>query len=563
LSILFAIVLAFSAGGRCLTAQIVPAQPAATQTLAELAATQDWEEIVRLAGAIHMRSAEEDFFYGSALAHLDRLAEAERALQAGAQLAPSDARFAVELAGIAFRQKHYASATQRLRRSLKLAPGDSYANDFLGTVYFLQGNLVASLKYWNYAGKPQIANVEEEPPPDVSPALLDRAFAFSPASLLTLPQFLDTETRIRGLGIFPQSQFDLRARDDGKFDLVFRNQERNGLGASKLEALSLFLRDVPFQGVTPEYDNIGHQAINVTSLFRWDAQKRRIFAEFSGPFEHSAKYRYALVADLRNENWAIRDSFTGIAPVLASLNLRRELVDFDIGSCASDRLGWKVGGEFSHRDYRGAVPGTVLTSLALASGYQLKQNARVAGTVWRIPERRFAVNAEARSQAARLWSQPFESSEKISGTLGWHWLPQAEGDDYEMRQQVRAGKTFGQVPFDEMFMLGLERDNDLPMHAHIGTRDGLKGSAPLGRNYFLHSWEGDKNIYSNGLIAVKLGPLLDIGKITNPGTALGSHDWLFDAGAQVKLRVFSTTVAFSYGRDLRAGHNALYAALLP
>ena len=78
----------------------------------------------------------------------------------------------------------------------------------------------------------------------------------------------------------------------------------------------------------------------------------------------------------------------------------------------------------------------------------------------------------------------------------------------------------------------------------------------MGRNYFLHSLETDKNIYTNGLIAVKLGPLLDIGKITDPGTALGSRDWLFDAGAQVTLRVFSTTVAVSCGRDLRTGHDA-------
>jgi hypothetical protein len=112
-------------------------------------------------------------------------------------------------------------------------------------------------------------------------------------------------------------------------------------------------------------------------------------------------------------------------------------------------------------------------------------------------------------------------------------------------------------------MLGLERDNDLPLRAHIGTRDGRKGSAPIGRDYFLHSWEADKNLYSNGLVAAKLGPLLDIGKITDPGTSLGSQRWLFDLGAQIKLRVFSTTVAFSYGRDLRAGHNAFYARLLP
>ncbi|MGB6192107.1 MAG: hypothetical protein WBF42_06555, partial [Terracidiphilus sp.] len=129
------------------------------------------------------------------------------------------------------------------------------------------------------------------------------------------------------------------------------------------------------------------------------------------------------------------------------------------------------------------------------------------------------------------------------------------------KQQLRAGKTFGQVPFDELFMLGLERDNDLPMRAHIGTRDGIKGSAPLGRNYLLSSWEGDKNLYSNGLVTVQLGPLLDIGTISDPATGLGSHQWLFDAGAQIKLRVFSTVVAFSWGHDLRTGNNAFYVML--
>ena len=97
-------------------------------------------------------------------------------------------------------------------------------------------------------------------------------------------------------------------------------------------------------------------------------------------------------------------------------------------------------------------------------------------------------------------------------------------------------------------MLGLERDNNLPLRGHIGTRDGRKGSAPLGRNYFLQNWEMDKSIYSNGLMAVMLGPFIDVGDMTDPGTAIGSQKWLFDTGAQVKLRVFSTTVAFSYGK---------------
>lgn len=537
--------------------------PQLNDRIKQLASAQQWEDIVRRTEGLQARSAEVDFYLGDALAHLGRFAPADAALRAGQRLAPADPRFPVERAGIAFKQKRYAQAAQLLRRALRLTPADPYVNDFLGTIYFLEGNLPAALKYWNRVAKPEIANVREEPAPHVSPALLDRAFTFSPAAKLTLPELLDSEVRVQGLGIFAQHQFDLNARSDGAFDVSFRNQEKNGFGDTKLEAFVLLLRDLPFQGVTPEYDNLRGQAINITSLVRWDAQKRRISAEFSSPFEQSAKYRLALIADLRNENWALRNGFAGFAPVLASLNLRREQCGFELASHARDRFRWQAGAELSHRGFRSVVPGAVLTPTLLSTGYQLKQSAEVEGALLRVPEHRFTVEGSASSQAARLWSQPTESSEKLQGALDWHWFPRAVGDDFEMQQQLRAGKTFGQVPFDELFMLGLERDNDLPMHAHIGTRDGRKGSAPLGRSYFLQSFGADKNLYSNGLIALKLGPLLDIGKITDPGTPLGSHRWLFDLGAQFKVRVFSTTVALSYGKDLRTGNNAFYAALIP
>jgi tetratricopeptide (TPR) repeat protein len=545
-------------------------QSPSEQQLQQLADSQRWSEIVAQLEPVASRSATTDYYLGIALAQLGRLDEAQSTLEAGLRLAPADPRFPVELAGIAFKQKNYPLTIRHLRQAVRLSPNDTYTNDFLGTTYFLEGNLEAALKYWNRAGKPQIAHVLTDPTPSISPVLLDHAFAFSPAATLTMPQLADSNARLRGLGIFPQFHFNLNARTDGKFDLVFRAHERNGFGDSKLEALVLFFQGIPFQEVNPSYFNLHREAINFTSMFRWDAQKRRIFADFSGPFEHSAKNRWQIATDLRNENWAIRNGFTGPAPVLASFNLRDEKLAFDMASYAGDRLRWLAGAEVSHRNFRnvdaGTAPatesGTVLTPQMLSTGYQLKQQAQVTSTLWRLPERRFTVDATARSDAARLWSQPSESSEKLTGSIGWHWFPQAEGDDYETSQQFRAGKTFGQVPFDELFILGLERDNDLPLRAHIGTRDGRKGSAPLGRDYLLQNWELDKNVYGNGILKIQLGPFLDIGRITDPGTALGSHEWLFDAGAQAKLRVFGAGLVFSYGKDLRTGNNAFYLSLL-
>ena len=539
-----------------------PAQSPSENEIRQLAAAQQWQQIVDRLQSVPSRSAQQDYDYGTALAHLGRWQQAAQALQSGRRLAPRDKRFPIELAGIAFRQKHYPQAASLLRQALKLAPRDAYANDFLATVYYLEGNTLAALQYWNRVGKPVIAQVRTEPVPRVSPALLDHAFAFAPASTMLLSQYQDSEVRIRGLGVFPQRQFDLRARPDGRFDVVLRARERNGFGNSKLEAAVLLLYGLPAQSITPSYTNFRRQAINFRSLFRWDPQKRRIFAQLSAPFQHSAKYRISVATDLRNENWILRNSFTGPAPALASLNLRRELISFDLTSYAGARIGWSAGAELSHRDYRNVVPGVLLTPQLLAEGFQLKQQVALRAIVLQAPERRFTLNAAASSQAAHIWSVPGQTYDKLQGALGWHWLPQAQGDDYEMLQNLRAGRTFGQAPFDELFMLGLGRDNNLPMRAHIGTRDGRKGSAPLGRDYVLASSEIDKNIYKNGLIALKAGPFLDSGTISDPSTGLGSRRWLWDAGAQLKVRAFGAGVALSYGRDLQTGNNAIYLTVL-
>ncbi len=286
------IVIALLCGCLRLGAQTAIPEVPSTEEVRQLAAKHRWQDIALLLGPLRSRSADQNFYYGTALARLGRWHESENAFRTGLRLAPNDPRFPIELAGVAFKLKRYPEATHHLRRALMLAPQDAYANDFLGTVYFLQGNLEAALKYWNRVGKPQVVELRTDPVPKVAPALLDRAFAFSPASTLQLSDFLTTDARIRGLGIFPRYQFDLRAREDDKFDVWFRNQERNGFGPTKWKTLLLVLRGLPFLSVNPEFYNFRHEAINLESFFRWDPQRRRVRALLSGPFEHTAKYRY-------------------------------------------------------------------------------------------------------------------------------------------------------------------------------------------------------------------------------------------------------------------------------
>jgi hypothetical protein len=96
------------------------------------------------------------------------------------------------------------------------------------------------------------------------------------------------------------------------------------------------------------------------------------------------------------------------------------------------------------------------------------------------------------------------------------------------------------------------------LRGHIGTRDGRKGNAPLGTGYFLTNFDVDKNLYSNGLLTLKLSPFVDSGTIAGSSLELGSQRYLWDAGLQLKLRVLGQNLSFSWGKDLRRGNNAWY-----
>ena len=191
----------------CLSSRALPQEPRADAdrkaTVRRLYAEKRWEEIVQFA-PLSSDPAELDLYRGLALAQLQRWAEARTAFETGRKKEPRDKRFLLELAGVAYRQQKLSEAKTNLKRALRLDRGDVYAQDFLATIYLLEGNLEAALQHWNSIGKPQITNLKFDPRPRVRAVLLDRAFAFSPAEVLHLNDLRTTEARIENMGIFPR-----------------------------------------------------------------------------------------------------------------------------------------------------------------------------------------------------------------------------------------------------------------------------------------------------------------------------------------------------------------------
>ena len=523
-----------------------------------------WDETARLTLGPADQSPELDFLRGMTFARLEKWDEAKLAFEAGARKSPHDSRFPVELAGVAYKQKDFRVAKEELQTALRVSPADAYANEFLATIYFLEGNLEAALEYWNREQKPRLRSVAFAPPLQLSEALRNRAMAFNAPQVLTGDALLTTESRLDNLGILSSRRIELTPADSGNYDLTLHVAEKNLWGGSKAEGIVSLLSGVPYATVYPELYNLGHDAVNFTALARWDAQKRRLFAAVSMPVYGDPSLRLRFYADARNENWNLSQTFSGAVTPLSDLNLRRVAVGADFRTVVNGNWSWSTGAEVANRNFRNTnSAGFTVESPFFNGGKSLAGWIGAERTLLRVTERRLALDSSAEARAGREFATGLGPFVTTRGSLTARWLPRAKGDDYEMRAQIRVGATAGKVSLDELFQLGVERDNDLWLRGHRGTTDGRKGAAPLGRRYFLANWEMDKNIYGNGLFTVKLGPFLDHGGIADSSGLFGSQQWQWDSGLQCKVRIFSgVRVVFSYGRNLRGGKGVFYGTVL-
>lgn len=571
---MIALLLAFllAAGTRATSAQqaktAAPATDSASNTgdAARLGSVKQlydagrWNDVVEAVPDPAPGAADFDFYRGMALAKLGRWSQARAALRAGMEKAPRDERFPVELAGVEYRLKNYTAAKRDLNRALRIAPRDPYALNFLGTIYLMRGNLAAALAKWNRAGLPRVNRIEAEPKPRVKPELLERAFTFSRLSTLELPDFETTNARLHGLGLFSFERWELRPASGDSFDAVFHSAERDGWGGNKWIALASALRGLPYETVYPAYGNAWGEAVNFDALFRWDGQKRRVFASMSAPLEGDPKWRLRAYADARDENWNIGRTFDGASAPVNDLKLRRLETGVSVESIESGRWSWRTGARFARRAF--ANFGTVNAAAPFfAGGNALEYTAGTNYEFLFVPGNRLTATVEASAAAGRAFAPLLGAYGRMQDSAAVHWYPEQQGDDYEMRSQIRAGESFGRVPLDELFTLGVERDgNDLWLRGIPATHDGRKGNSPMGRNYVLWNWEDDKIVHQGDFFEVRVGPFLDAGRISDPSGFFGSRGWLWDPGVQLELRVLgAVSVALSYGHDMRSGQNTFFA----
>jgi hypothetical protein len=411
-----------------------------------------------------------------------------------------------------------------LKFFLREAPEDPFANDFLGTTYLLAGNLDAALKYWNRAGKPRLREIHTDPPLQIDPVLLDHTFAFSRAGELQAGDYYKTRAQLDSLGVFTRYRFDLTPTDSDSFDMTLRATERTGP-----DWLS-WLGGLPYQTVYPGWWNLRHRAVNIESLVRWDPEKRRASLSVAWPGGMGSSLRYRIHSDARDENWQLPTT---------SFKLRRTEFGGSADAILSDTWTWQNSVALTRRSFT-----TTFTS-AFERGTALNYSTTLRHVLLRIPERQLTIDSALSAQAGKLFTQPSARFLKTEGYVGLQWQ--------DFRTRLRSGKTFGGTPFDELFVLGVDRDSDLRLRGHPATISGRKGAAPVVPGYVLLNNDFEKTVVDKSVVKLRVGPFVDTARVSFQSA------WLIDSGIQLKLSILSAfTFTASAGWNVHGGSHAVF-----
>ena len=426
----------------------------------------------------------------------------------------------VGLASSAFREENLSGAREHLTAALRVNPSDEYVNDFLGTVYFLQNNTEAALKYWNRAGKPVIDNIRMDPPLRTDPILIDRAFTFSRGSILRVSDFEETQARLTALRVFSRYRMDLTPAENGRFNMTLRAAEKTGISPWS------WARGLPFQSINPEVSNIAGKGIHVGSTLRWDRNKRRAFIFFDTPLNGDPRWGLHLDVDGRDETWTSGP---------ADFRMRKIQAAAEIRSVPSGRWSWTSGGSVSSRTFSNGFSG----------GVELKYSGLIDRTVIRDPVNHLAVDSSVSIEAGKLFrSTPIHFAKLMTATsLRWR----------SVTSEVRMGGDIGELPFDERFTIGLDRDSDLWMRAHPATVDGRKNALNTTRSFILTNSDFQRVLSNWGWFRLSSGPFLDAGKSSiSPG-------WMVDAGIEFRVSILSSfEINLSYGKSLTDHKHTLF-----
>ena len=516
------------------------------------------EKMFRQALAFGPATAELYHLLGLCAAFQGRLDEAEQCLLAAIRTDPSFADSHVEIGGLYFKQKRYAGSERALRRALKLDPGNGYARDLLGTVYFINGSQELALEEWNRIGRPVLDEQVIAGDGIARPELLRRELRTRPGQLVRPSGIRESLIRLDKVDCFSAVSFSLRPSPDRpeKADLLISGREEQGFGPGPAAVVVRGLRDALHRTAYLDFKNIGHRGVNLHAAYRWDPNQRmgelaaQVPRLLGTPFYYRLSFR-----DLR-ERWLFE------APEVPGENTEfaqseRE-IRLDVDHVLNDRISLDHHVRIKRTSYlpvSGAAPEGSGTRFGWGGDYTFRLADRPApaltaelGIHYDLSSRSAAngkpfVRSVLSCSVAKSWARglPREASGRLTGRLTW-------------------GASSAGTPFDEYFVLGMGPGVEYQLRAYRATAAGKLGHGPVGKSFFLTSVDYIHRLGKLAFIPIDGGVFFDAGQVTGapPFLQEANAPWLTDLGVSLAARVFRVSFRLSYAHSLAGSRQALH-----
>jgi hypothetical protein len=478
---------------------------------------------------------------------------------------PKDTLLLIDLSGVYYRLGDRRAAITYARRALQLSPADSYGRNLLATLYLLDGRLDAAVRHWNAIGRPPLRRLVIPDDPGVEPALLRKALPPVDDPFLSLNALRASRIDVERLRVYGAYRLELVPAEDERFDLRFQAFEGGELHRGWLGRLLPMARSLPYQAVHVDFPNIRASAFRFDSLWRWDRNKKRALLSLEGPLFRDPRWRAELTSDLREEIWDVSGA-TSRNQFAKPFLMRREELSLRATRRVSSRLIAGAGLTYTQRRFpvtsefhSDAAAPQPLEANALQDGH----SGHLSGTLqyWAIhlPARRFHLWTTVTTDLGRFLNH----GNYFRARMDWRaeWSPDEAGV-WNVEAHLRGARSGGRLPFDHLFVMGMERDHDVWLRGRAATRRGRKGASPLARDYVVAQTHVARELYRHPAVRVGAGPFVDAGKGWDPGGPFGSRSVLVDAGIQANLHLLTgVKVSFVYGRNLRDGGGVFYTAV--
>ena len=469
-------------------------------------------------------------------ASANRLPSADSALSAATSACPAEPLVLRELAGLRFRQRRHAEASQLAEAYLRQVPTDSLAWQLLGSARYLTGDATGALEAWNRVGRPVVDLIRIDGSTRSRFRTLASGVGLTPGAVLTPMRLALAERRVTDIPSLTTARVAYQAVAGGAVEVQANVVERpRTIPYRELVAVeamrAAFARQVSIAIASP----LGAGEL-LSASWRWRRADPRVVVRLDIP----ARIIVPALVSFEG-NWATFRFPDGIG------DERRRVSSVSVTSWLRPEIEARTGVRFEHwtgqRDF-------VATSLGIGIHTAHDRVSLLADVEHAVP---LSGN---------------RSYDRFSGRASWT-LP---ADRWSNVWSVRAGAdlTTRAAPLGLWPMAAGGLLRTIPLRAHPLIVDDVLPADRTGRRIVHGGVAADRPLLTIGRVAIGTGIFVDGAQIALPGDGSGASRLYLDAGAGLRVslpgkRAPSVRVDLARGlvTDRRWGVTAAFLQPLP